>query len=69
VELSAAEARSDGVASVLRWHAAIESHLAVSGVPHTLLCPTTFADVLMLAAQSIRESGRWSGMRHTAEMS
>lgn len=61
VELSAAGARSDGVASVLRWHAAIESHPAASGVPHTLLSPTTFADVLMLAAPSIRETGRWSG--------
>src|SRR5258708_26409875 len=36
VKLSAADARSDGVASVLRWHAAIESYLAVSSVPHTL---------------------------------
>ena len=44
-----------------RWHAAIESHLAASGVPHTLLRPSTFADVLMLAAPSIRETGRWSG--------
>jgi uncharacterized protein YbjT (DUF2867 family) len=35
VKLSAADARSDSVASVLRWHAAIESHLATSGVPHT----------------------------------
>ena len=61
VNLSAADAHRDGVASVLRWHAAIESHLAASGVPHTLLCPTTFADVLMLAAQPIRENGRWSG--------
>jgi NAD(P)H dehydrogenase (quinone) len=61
VKLSAAEARSDSVASVLRWHAAIESHLATSGVPHTLLRPSTFADVLMLAAPSIRQTGRWSG--------
>ena len=61
VKLSAAEARSDGVASVLRWHAAIESHLAASGVPHTLLSPSTFADVLMLAAPSIRATDRWSG--------
>ena len=61
VELSAAEARSDGVALVLRWHAAIESHLAASGVPHTLLSPSTFADVLMLAAPSIRATDRWSG--------
>jgi uncharacterized protein YbjT (DUF2867 family) len=61
VNLSAADARSDGVASVLRWHAAIESHLGASGVPHTLLQPSTFADVLMLAAPAIRETGRWSG--------
>jgi NAD(P)H dehydrogenase (quinone) len=61
VKLSAAEARSDGVASVLRWHAAIESHLAASGMPHTLLSPSTFADVLMLAAPSIRATDRWSG--------
>lgn len=33
VELSAAGAPSDGVASVLRWRAAIESHIAASGVP------------------------------------
>ena len=62
VNLSAAAARGYGVALVLRWHAAIDSHLAVSGVPHTLLSPSTFADVLMLAAPSIREkTGRWSG--------
>ena len=61
VKLSVAGARSDGVASVLRWHGAIESHLAASGVPHTLLSPSTFADVLMLAAPSIRGTGRWSG--------
>jgi NAD(P)H dehydrogenase (quinone) len=61
VKLSAADARSDGVASVLRWHTAIESHLAASGIPHTLLSPSTFADVLMLAAPSIRAADRWSG--------
>src|SRR5215831_1751868 len=61
VKLSAADARSDGVASVLRWHAAIESHLAASGIPHTLLSPSTFTDVLILAAPSIRATDRWSG--------
>jgi NAD(P)H dehydrogenase (quinone) len=61
VKLSAADARSDGVASVLRWHAAIESHLVASGLSHTLLSPSTFADVLMLAAPSIRATDRWSG--------
>jgi uncharacterized protein YbjT (DUF2867 family) len=44
VKLSVADARSDGVAPVLRWHVAIESHFAASGVPHTLLSPSTFMD-------------------------
>jgi len=61
VKLSAAAAKSDAVASVLRWHAAIEAHLAASGVPHTIISPSTFADVLMLAAGSIRQHHRWSG--------
>jgi uncharacterized protein YbjT (DUF2867 family) len=50
---------SDSLASVLRWHSAIEARLAASGVLHTLLGPSTFADVLMLP--SIRQTGRWSG--------
>jgi NAD(P)H dehydrogenase (quinone) len=37
VKLSAADAHSDSVALVLRWHGAIESHLTASAVPHTLL--------------------------------
>jgi NAD(P)H dehydrogenase (quinone) len=61
VEQSVAAASSDGVASVLRWHAEIEAHLGASGVPHTLLRPTTFADVLLLAAPAIRKTGAWSG--------
>ena len=61
VKLSAANARDDGVAPVLRWHAAIEAHLAASSVVHTLLSPSTFADVLMLAAPSIRQNSQWSG--------
>ena len=61
VKLSAAAAASDAVASVLRWHAAIESHLATSGVPHTIIGPSTFADVLMLHADAIRQHRRWSG--------
>jgi uncharacterized protein YbjT (DUF2867 family) len=61
VKLSAAAARSDGVASVLRWHAAIEAYLVASRLPHTLISPSTFADVLMLESASIRDRGRWSG--------
>ena len=61
VEQSVAAPSNDAVASVLRWHADIESHLEASGVPHTLLRPTTFADVLTLAAPSIRKTGGWTG--------
>ncbi|HTO48235.1 MAG TPA: NmrA family NAD(P)-binding protein [Burkholderiales bacterium] len=61
VKLSAASPSTDSAALVLRWHAAIESHLVASGIPHTLLSPSTFADVLMLAAPTIRTTDHWSG--------
>jgi NAD(P)H dehydrogenase (quinone) len=61
VKLSAADAAPDAVSSVLRWHAEIESHLVTRGIPHTLISPTSFADIIMLAAPSIQANSRWSG--------
>jgi EmrB/QacA subfamily drug resistance transporter len=61
VKLSAARATHDAVAPVLRWHAAIEDHLEASGVPYTLISPTSFADLVLLAAARIRDHDRWSG--------
>ena len=61
VKLSVADPAPDAVSSVLRWHAEIESHLVTRGIPHTLISPTTFADVIMLAAPSIQANSRWSG--------
>ena len=61
VKLSVAGPAPDAVSSVLRWHAEIESHLVTRGIPHTLIRPTTFADIIMLAAPSIQANSRWSG--------
>jgi uncharacterized protein YbjT (DUF2867 family) len=61
VKLSVADPAPDAVSSVLRWHAEIESHLVTRRIPHTLISPTTFADVIMLAAPSIQANSRWSG--------
>lgn len=61
VKLSVADPAPDAVSSVLRWHAEVESHLATRGIPHTLISPTTFADIIMLAAPSIQANSRWSG--------
>jgi uncharacterized protein YbjT (DUF2867 family) len=61
VKLSGADAAADAVSSVLRWHAEIESHLVARGIPHTLISPTSFADLIMLAAPSIQATNRWTG--------
>lgn len=61
VKLSAGYARADSPVSVLRVHAEIEEHLAASGVPHTLVSPSSFMEILFLAAPQIRETGGWSG--------
>jgi NAD(P)H dehydrogenase (quinone) len=61
VKLSVADPAPDAVSSVLRWHAEIEWHLLNRRIPHTLISPTTFADVILLAAPSIQANSRWSG--------
>lgn len=61
VKLSAALAGHDAVSSVLRAHAQIEDHLVKSRVPHTLVSPTSFMDLIFINAASIREQGRWVG--------
>jgi len=55
--------RSDRSADyeVARRHGELDSHLAASGVPHTLLRPAYFTQNLLLAASSIAASGRWFG--------
>jgi uncharacterized protein YbjT (DUF2867 family) len=61
VKLSAALAAHDAVSSVLRVHAEIEDHLVMSGVPHTLVSPTSFMELSLIDAASIREVDRWVG--------
>ena len=61
VKLSAALAAHDAVSSVLRAHAEIEDYLVKSQVPHTLVSPTSFMELVFIDAASIRESNRWVG--------
>jgi NAD(P)H dehydrogenase (quinone) len=61
VKLSAAHAAHDAVSSVLRVHAEIEDHLTESRVPHTLVSPTSFMELALIDATSIREHDHWVG--------
>jgi uncharacterized protein YbjT (DUF2867 family) len=61
VKLSAGYAERTSPVSVLRVHAEIEDHLATSGVPHTLISPASFMDIIFLAAPEIRRTGAWTG--------
>jgi uncharacterized protein YbjT (DUF2867 family) len=61
VKLSAALSAHDAVSSVLRVHAEIEDYLVRSGVPHTLVSPTSFMEIALIDAASIRERSRWVG--------
>ena len=61
VKLSAALAAHDAVSTVLRVHADIEDYLVKSHVPHTLVSPTSFMELVFIDAASIRERNRWIG--------
>jgi len=61
VKLSAALAAHGAVSSVLRVHAEIEDYLVRSQVPHTLVSPTSFMELALIDAASIREGNRWVG--------
>ena len=61
VKLSAALAAHDAVSSVLRVHAEIEDYLVKSQVPHTLVSPTSFMELVFIEAAAIREGNRWVG--------
>lgn len=61
VKLSAGLAAHDAVSSVLRVHAEVEDYLVKSRVPHTLVSPTSFMELVFIDAASIRETSRWVG--------
>jgi uncharacterized protein YbjT (DUF2867 family) len=66
VKLSTADARHESLVPVGRWHADIEDHLRASGVPHTLLQPSSFSiNLLAAAAPSISQADRWFGSAPT----
>jgi NAD(P)H dehydrogenase (quinone) len=63
VKLSTLGVAHDSVASVPRWHAAIEDHLAGAPIPvKTVLRPSTYSANLLAAAPSIAKTSMWSGM-------
>jgi uncharacterized protein YbjT (DUF2867 family) len=62
VKISTSDARHESLVPVGRWHAEIEDHLRASGVPNTLLRPSSFSiNLLAAAAPSIAQADRWFG--------
>ena len=68
VELSSIATSHDSALLVGRLHAAIEDHLVVSGLAHTLLRPVSFADNLLYAAKSVATQNSWSGAAPTGRV-
>jgi uncharacterized protein YbjT (DUF2867 family) len=63
VKLSTLGAAHDSVASVPRWHAAIEQHFTTTSVPiKTILRPSTFSANLLAAAPSVAKTSEWYGL-------
>ena len=57
VKLSARGASSDAPVAFWRWHAAIERHMATSGIPAVVLQPGFLMTNLLAAAPQVREQG------------
>ena len=57
VKLSARGAERGSPVAFWDWHARIEEHLAVSGVPSTVLQPSYFMTNLLAGAEQIRQAG------------
>ena len=68
VKLSSIATSHDSALLVGRLHAAIEDHLVVSGLAHTLLRPVSFADNLLYAAKSVATQNSWSGAAPTGRV-
>lgn len=62
VKLSAVGAAPDAPAGLQRWHAAVEEHLAASGLEWTTLRPVTFMQNLLRAADTIRDGALYSDL-------
>ncbi|MFC1413545.1 NmrA family NAD(P)-binding protein [Streptacidiphilus sp. N1-12] len=69
VKLSSIGAGPDSALLVGRLHAEIESHLAASGLPHTLLRPASFSNNLLMAAAPVAAAHSWAGAAPTGRVS
>jgi uncharacterized protein YbjT (DUF2867 family) len=58
VKLSASMAAVDSPLLFPRWQGLIERHLERSGVPSVVLCPGFMMSTLLMAADTVRETGR-----------
>lgn len=61
VEISVVGAAPDAIVGIARWHHAIETHLAESGVPATVLRPNFFMQNYLGSAGSIAGEGKFYG--------
>lgn len=49
-------------ASICRWHAEIDEHIALSGLNYTILRPTGYMQVHLMPVATVKSSGVWYGM-------
>jgi NAD(P)H dehydrogenase (quinone) len=68
VNLSVGGAGGTHPANVVRWHAEIDAYLASTGVPSTVVRPTTFTDTLLRIAANFVRSGAWGGLAGTGRV-
>ena len=61
VNLSVGGAGGTHPANVVRWHTEIDAYLASTGVPSTVVRPTTFTDTMLKIAANFVRSGAWGG--------
>jgi uncharacterized protein YbjT (DUF2867 family) len=69
VKLSGPDASADSPLVFERWHAAIEQHLAGSGLPAVLLRPRTYMTNLLAYARSVAQTGMLFAPAGTAAIS
>jgi uncharacterized protein YbjT (DUF2867 family) len=69
VKLSGPDASADSPLVFERWHAAVEQHLAGSGLPAVLLRPRTYMTNLLAYARSVAQTGMLFAPAGTAAIS
>jgi uncharacterized protein YbjT (DUF2867 family) len=68
VKLSSIATSHESALFVGRLHAEIEDHLVASGLPHTLIRPSSYVNNLLYAAKSVAAENSWSGAVSTGKV-